>query len=264
MVGGSRGLTGAVCMSAEAAIRAGAGYATVAVPDELESIFEIKLTEVMTHGMPTRDGALTVDGTKPILAAAKRAAAVVVGPGMGRTRRVPPLVHALTRKLDVPLVIDADGLHAVAADRDSLVARRAPRVLTPHAGELAVLLEVESDEITAHRLASARNAAALTRSFVVLKGEDTIVAGPDGELAVNAVSSPALATAGTGDVLSGLIAALLARGLEPFPAACAAVRAHACAGRIAAERVGAAESVIASDVIAALPGRPARGIAGRR
>ena len=115
------------------------------------------------------------------------------------------------------------------------------------------MLGVDSEEVAAHRLASAREAAGRTGAFVVLKGDDTIVAGPDGELAVNTVSSPALATAGTGDVLSGVIAALLARGLEPFAAACAGVRAHACAGRIAAERVGAAESVIASDVIDALP-----------
>ena len=254
IVGGSRGLTGSVCLTAEAAIRAGAGYATVAVPDELEPIFETKLTEVMSKGMASYDGALSAMAAKPILAASRRAKAVVVGPGMGRSADAVELVVALTRKLDAPLVLDADGLHAIATDLDALGARRVPRVITPHAGELGAVLGVSSREIGAHRLASAREAAERTGAFVVLKGDDTIVAGPDGQLAVNAVSSPALATAGTGDVLSGVISALITRGLEPFAAACAGVRAHACAGRIAAARVGAAESVIAGDVIDALPG----------
>ena len=231
IVGGSRGLTGSVCLTATAAIRAGAGYATVAVPDELEAIFEIKLTEVMSRGMPSIDGGLAALATEPILEAARRAAAVVVGPGMGRSDDARELVGALARELDAPLLIDADGLHGAADDLDALAARRAPRVLTPHAGELGVLLGVESDQIAAHRLASAREAASRTGAVVVLKGDDTIVAGPDGELAVNSVSSPALATAGTGDVLSGVVGALLARGLAPFAAACAGVRAHACAGR---------------------------------
>ncbi|HYC81970.1 MAG TPA: NAD(P)H-hydrate dehydratase, partial [Solirubrobacterales bacterium] len=131
-------------------------------------------------------------------------------------------------------------------------ARGAPTVLTPHAGELGRLLGRESVAVDAHRLTAAREAAAAAGAIVVLKGDDTIVS--DGErVAVNAVSAPALATAGTGDVLSGLAAALLARGLDPFAAACAAVLAHARAGREAARRIGAAESVIATDVIEAIP-----------
>jgi ADP-dependent NAD(P)H-hydrate dehydratase / NAD(P)H-hydrate epimerase len=139
-----------------------------------------------------------------------------------------------------------------------LAARRAPTVLTPHAGELGRLLDLESAAVGERRLAAAKEAAAWSGAVVVLKGDDTIVT--DGErIAVNAVSAPGLATAGSGDVLSGLTAALLARGLEPFAAACAAVLAHARAGREAARRVGLVESVIASDVIAALPAglRPA-------
>ena len=125
-------------------------------------------------------------------------------------------------------------------------------MLTPHAGELGRLLGRDSEEIAAHRLASAREAARAAGAVVVLKGDDTIVT--DGErVAVNVLSAPALATAGTGDVLSGIVAALLARGLEPFAAACAAVLAHARAGRDAAARIGAAESVIATDVIDSIP-----------
>ena len=149
-------------------------------------------------------------------------------------------------------MIDADGLNAFAGSLAYLAAREAPTVLTPHAGELGRLLERDSAEIGAHRLAAAREAAARSGAVVVLKGDDTIVT--DGErVAVNAVAAPALATAGSGDVLSGITAALLARGLEPFAAACAAVIAHARAGQEAARRIGLLESVIATDVIAAIP-----------
>ena len=143
-------------------------------------------------------------------------------------------------------------MNAHAGQLDVLAVRPAPTVLTPHAGELGRLLGVESAEIGAHRLARARDAAAASGATVVLKGEDTLVV--EGErLAVNGLSSPALATAGTGDVLAGTIGALLARGVEPFAAAACGVYAGARAGRIAAERLGSAESVIAGDVIEALP-----------
>jgi NAD(P)H-hydrate epimerase len=150
------------------------------------------------------------------------------------------------------LLLDADGLNAHAGDLASLATRRAPTVLTPHAGELGRLLERSSDEIDARRLRSAREAARLAQAVVVLKGDDTIVASPGGDAAVNGLGAPALATAGTGDVLSGIIAALLAKRMDPFAAACAGVRRHAAAGRVAAAEHGAG-SVIARDVVAALP-----------
>jgi len=149
-------------------------------------------------------------------------------------------------------VIDADGLNAFAGHLGPVAAREAPTVLTPHAGELGRLLGRDSGEIAAHRLAAAREAAEAAVAVVVLKGDDTIVS--DGErVAVNAVAAPALATAGSGDVLSGIVAAFLARGLEPFAAACAAVLVHARAGRDAADRLGVAEAVIAGDVIDSIP-----------
>jgi NAD(P)H-hydrate epimerase len=253
VAGGSRGLTGAVCLAAEAAIRAGAGYATVAVPDVLEPIFEQKLTEVMSIACPSLDGALAGEAAERICVAAERARAVVTGPGLGRGDEAPELVRALASGVVAPMVIDADGLNALAGALEALGGRPGPTILTPHAGELARLLAVESEEVNAARLRSAREAAERSGAIVVLKGDDTIVAGPGTATAVNALASPALATAGTGDVLGGTIAALLARGMDPFAAACAGVYAHARAGRLAARRVGTAESVIASDVIDALP-----------
>jgi NAD(P)H-hydrate epimerase len=252
IAGGSRGLTGAVCMAAEAAIRAGAGYATVAVPADLEDIFEVKLTEVMALGCSGGDR-LDPAAAETIVENAERAAAVVLGPGMGRDPSSLELARALPRRIAAPLVIDADGLNAHAGRLGDLTSRTAATVLTPHAGELGRLLERSSEEISAHRLGCAREAAAASGAIVVLKGDDTIVT--DGErVAIKGLPSPSLATAGTGDVLSGLTAALLARGMEPFAAVCAAVLAHGRAGRLAAERIGSNESVVATDVIEAIPG----------
>ncbi len=252
VAGGSRGLTGAVQMSSHAAIRAGAGYATVAVPADLEPVYEQGQPEVMSVGCPGGDGCLVPASRKAILRTFERAAAGVLGPGLGRDPGSLELAREVAPEIGAPLVIDADGLNAFAGRLGELAARPAPTILTPHAGELGRLLDRESAEIDAHRLAAAREAAAAANAVVVLKGDDTIVV--DGErLAVNALSAPALATAGSGDVLSGMTAALLARGLEPFAAAAAAVYAHARAGREATARVGLAESVIATDVIAAIP-----------
>lgn len=252
IAGGSRGLTGAVRMASLAAIRAGAGYATVAVPADLEIVFELAQPEVMSVGCPGGDGCLMPASRKAVLRTFERAAAGVVGPGLGRDPGSFELAREVVGEIEAPLVLDADGLNAFAGRLGELASRRAPTILTPHTGELGRLLERDSAEVDAHRLASAREAAEAAGAVVVLKGDDTIVT--DGSrVAVNAISAPALATAGSGDVLSGMTAALLARGLEPFAAACAAVLGHARAGRAAAARVGAAESVIASDVIDSVP-----------
>jgi NAD(P)H-hydrate epimerase len=261
VAGASRGLTGAVRMSSLAAIRAGAGYATVAVPADLELVFEIARPEIMSVGCPGGEGCLAPSSEEALLGAFEGAAAGVFGPGLGRDPGALELARSAVPRIEAPLVLDADGLNAFAGRPEALADRAAPTVLTPHAGELGRLLGRDSAEIGAHRLSAAREAAQATGAVVVLKGDDTIVCdGRRGDfvndaltnspqVAVNVVSAPALATAGTGDVLSGIVAALLARGLDPFAAACAGVLAHARAGRDAAARVGAAESVLAGDVI---------------
>jgi NAD(P)H-hydrate epimerase len=252
IAGGSRGLTGAVRMSSLAAIRAGAGYATVAVPADLEAIFESSQPEVMSVGCPGGDGCLAPAGLKAVCKTFERAAAGVLGPGMGRDPGSVELAREAAAAIETPLVIDADGLNAFAGEIALFSERQAPTILTPHAGELGRLLDRSSEEIAAKRLAAAREAAVAAGAIVVLKGDDTIVTDGD-RVAVNALAAPALATAGSGDVLSGITAAMLARGLEPFAAACAAVFVHARAGRDAAREVGLAESVIAGDVIDSIP-----------
>ena len=247
--GGSRGLTGAVRMASLAAIRAGAGYATVAVPADLEMVFELAQPEVMSVGCPGGDGCLVPASEKAVLRTFEKAAAGIFGPGLGKDPGSFELARSVVPKIEAPLVLDADGLNAFAGRLGELRSREGPTILTPHAGELGRLLERDSAEVDAHRLASAREAAG---AIVVLKGDDTIVT--DGSrVAVNALSAPALATAGSGDVLSGIAAGLLARFDDPFAAVCAAVIAHARAGLDAARRVGAAESVIATDVIDSIP-----------
>jgi hydroxyethylthiazole kinase-like uncharacterized protein yjeF len=250
--GGSRGLTGAPSMACEAAMRAGAGYVTALVPASLELVFELRLLEVMSMGLPDQDGALTTSALDPVLERCERAQALVLGPGVGRCEQTQELVRSLAARAPIGLLLDADGLGAHAGRLPALSARQAPTILTPHAGELGRLLERPSEEVAAHRLDCVVEAAQSAGSIVVLKGDDTLVAAPDGRVAVSRGGAPALASAGTGDVLSGVIGAYLAKRVDPFTAACAGVHVHAHAGRLAAERIGE-EGVIASDVIAALP-----------
>ncbi|QEC49925.1 NAD(P)H-hydrate dehydratase [Baekduia soli] len=250
VAGGSRGLTGAPCLAALGAMRAGAGYVTACVPASLNAIVEIKLTEVMSAPLPDEDGAHTPAGAQEVLdRIAQRGGVVVLGPGMGRGDGPAAFARRIATQATAALVLDADGLNALAGRLQDLAGREAPTVLTPHAGELGRLLETSASEVGARRLEHAREAARRARAIVVLKGDDTIVAEPEGRVGVSPGDSPGLATAGTGDVLSGVVAALLARGMEPFEAACAAVHAHAEAGRRAAAALGGPDGVIASDVV---------------
>jgi ADP-dependent NAD(P)H-hydrate dehydratase / NAD(P)H-hydrate epimerase len=252
VAGGARGLTGAPCLAAEAAQRAGAGYVTACIPASLEAIFEMRLLEAMTRGLPDDAGAHTEAGVEQVLELSRRGGALVAGPGIGRTDGASAFVRRLVGEAEVPVVLDADGLNAHAGELGALASRPAPTVLTPHEGELGRLLGVESDAVRARRLHYVRAAARAAHAIVVLKGDDTLVAEPGGAVAVSPGASAGLATAGTGDVLSGVIAAVLARGVDPFAAACAGVRLHARAGVHAAGERGV-DGVIARDVIEALP-----------
>jgi NAD(P)H-hydrate epimerase len=259
VVGGSPGLTGAPRMAAHAAMRAGAGYVTACVPASLQSILAAAGTpEMMTRALPEHEGSLTEAAVEVVLGAAGRGGSLALGTGLGRDERALAFARALARAAQVPAVIDADGLNAHAGRIEDLASRGAPTVLTPHAGELGRLLELPSTEIERERLRHARSAARRSGAVVVLKGDDTLVARPDGLVAVSPGDSPALATAGTGDVLAGVISALLAAGRDAFTAAAAGVWLHAAAGREAARRQGSPEGVIATDVIAALPAVRAR------
>jgi len=232
VVGGAPGLTGAACLVAEAAFRADAGYVAVAVPQTSLPVVETKLLEAVKA---------TWDDVDRL---AERAAAVALGPGMGRSDEARALVRRLLTELDVPVVVDADGLFGLEP-----VERRAPTVLTPHAGELGRLLGEESSWVDEHRLEAVRRAAEQFACVVLLKGADALIAAPGEGVLVCDLGTPALATAGTGDVLTGIVAAFLAKGLEPSLAAAAA----AAAGGVAAELLEHQRGALASDIVAALP-----------
>jgi NAD(P)H-hydrate epimerase len=238
VIGGAEGMTGAAVLTAMAALRADAGYVTLCVPRASLAVAEALALEPVKHGFDWQRA------TDTLLPSARRAHAVALGPGLGRSETARLLVHELLEAIESPVVVDADALFALEPGRWSQ-----PRVLTPHEGELARLLDAESSWVRAHRLAAARTAAERFRSTVVLKGADTLVVSTDGSAIVCDTGPPSLATAGTGDVLSGVIAAFLAKGLAPETAAAAAAVAHGLAAAAAPHQAG----LVASDVVAALP-----------
>jgi ADP-dependent NAD(P)H-hydrate dehydratase / NAD(P)H-hydrate epimerase len=252
IVGGSVGLTGAPTMAARSAARSGAGYVQVAVPAPVQPSVDLRLLEQMSRGLPDDDGFHTPAGVADVEEMAERAGAVVLGPGLGRAEGAQEFARGTALAVEVPLLVDADGLNAHAGRLELFRERDAATVLTPHEGEMGRLLEIGTEEVAAHRLEYVREAAELSGAVVLLKGDDTIVARPGGPVAINPGGTPALATAGTGDVLSGLIGALLAKGMDPLEAAALGALAHVLAARAAAERLGP-DHVMAGDVIEALP-----------
>ncbi|MBM3678553.1 MAG: NAD(P)H-hydrate dehydratase, partial [Actinobacteria bacterium] len=239
VVGGSEGMTGAAVLTATAALRADAGYVTLFVPRAALPVAEALALEPVKRGFGWSDGA------DAIVEAAARAQAVAIGPGLGRSAEALTLVRDLLGRLDLPVVVDADALF----DLGPLGGRQARTVLTPHAGELARLLGRDAVWVGAHRLAAAREAAARFGAVVLLKGPDTLVVSPDGRKVVADAGPPSLATAGTGDVLTGVIAAFLAKGLDAVAAAATGALAHGLAAASLEHQAG----VIASDVAAAFP-----------
>jgi ADP-dependent NAD(P)H-hydrate dehydratase / NAD(P)H-hydrate epimerase len=241
IVGGSRGLTGAPMLASLAAFRADAGYVALAAPESTLPVLETALLEVVKRPLPEdSSGRLLPRSLELILEAADKTDAVAIGPGLGRSEGTVELVRLLLEQLELPVVVDADGLWGLQP-----FARKAPTVLTPHSGELASLLGVEAREVDAHRLDAVRRATARFGSVVLLKGADTLVGAPREGVLVATYGTPALATAGTGDVLTGIVAAFLAKGLEPRFAAAAAAVAHG----VAAELLDPQPGAIASDLL---------------
>jgi len=242
VIGGSRGKTGAALLAGEGAARAGAGLTTLAVPATLQPAFEGRVRELMTVAVPNAgDVGSLVRGR----------AAVVCGPGLGVTDETRALVAEVVRRTSVPLVLDADGLNVVAGT-GILGERRAPTVVTPHPGEMARLLGCDTAEVQADRLGAARRLARAEGAIVVLKGARTVVAAPDGGAAISPTGNPGMASGGTGDVLAGILGALLGQGLPPFDAAVLGVFVHGAAGDRVAARQGEV-GLLAGDLLAELP-----------
>jgi hydroxyethylthiazole kinase-like uncharacterized protein yjeF len=253
VIGGSKGFTGAAYLCSQGALRAGSGLVTAGIPESLNTIMEIKLTEAMT--LPLSDagkGSLDLTANDDIIEFAKKCDAVVLGPGIGTKRNTCALVKDLILAIEQPVVLDADGINAIAGKADLLKKRKGRTVVTPHPGEMARLVGKDVESIQKNREGEARDLAAATGAVVCLKGHRTVVAEPGGAVYVNNTGNSGMATGGTGDVLTGMIASFIGQGLDDFSAAVSAVYLHGTAGDIAAEELGAF-SMIASDILDYLP-----------
>lgn len=251
VVAGSVGKTGAACLAGRGALRGGAGLVTVATPRSCVAVVAGGAPEYMTLPLPeTSDGAVSASALDMLLSA--RCDVMAIGPGLGTGEDAAELVETLLARADVPIVLDADGLNVCAGGLERLQGRAGrPLVLTPHPGEMARLLGTSPSEVQDDRLAAARRLAADRHAFVVLKGARTLVAAPDGSVVVNVTGNPGMATGGTGDVLTGLIAAWIGQLRDPGAACAVAVYVHGLAGDVAAERHGEV-AMTASDLVDAM------------
>jgi NAD(P)H-hydrate epimerase len=252
-VAGSVGMTGAAYLTAQAALRTGAGIVRLAIPASLNDILEAKTTEVITVPLPETPGrTLSRQALGPARELAARSTVVVMGPGLSRDPQTQDFVRDFIPELALPLVLDADGLNALAGDTDLLAGRPAPTVITPHPGEMGRLLGLTAAQVQEDRVGICRRVAEQYGCVVVLKGARTLVAEPGGELLVNPTGNPGMASGGTGDVLSGMIGGLISQGLDAFRAAGAAVYLHGLAGDLAAARL-TGYCLIAGDLLRYLP-----------
>lgn len=249
---GSIGFTGAPSLCARGALRTGAGLVTLAVPAGIYPIVAAREVEAMPHPLADREGVVEEGGWDAFRGLAERADVVAAGPGLSQRSGAAAFVKRLAASILLPLVLDADALNVLAGQDDLLARRRAPTVLTPHPGEMARLLKVETEVVQRDRLAAARGAARRFGSIVVLKGARTIVAAPDGDAFIIPNGNAGMATGGMGDVLTGMIAAMVGQGLEPLPAAWAAAYLHGLAGDLVAARLGNA-GLLAREVADAVP-----------
>lgn len=255
IIGGSRGLTGAVKLACEAAARSGVGLVTAGVPAPLGDIIAASLLECMSLLLPATAAETLACSPQALaraldFAAAKQAA--VLGPGISQHAETRQFVLEFVRQCPVPLLVDADGLNCLSADLSPLEEAAAPRLLTPHPGEMARLMHCATEEVQRDREGAAATFARDHRCVVVLKGAGTVVADAAGAVFVNPTANSGLATGGTGDVLSGLIGGLLAQRIAPVDAAVLGVYVHRLAGDIASEAM-TERGMIARDVIAAIP-----------
>ena len=250
IVGGSKGMEGAAHMAAFAALRGGAGLVHVALPDGAGALKPY--AEVIAVTVPGEDGQFGVAARAALYEQAGQLRAAAVGPGLGRSDGAQALVKELLG-VAVPLLLDADGLYALGSQLELLAERTAPTVITPHEGELGRLIGRPAAEVAAQRLECAVSAAHRGDVTVVLKGEATIVADPSGTAYVVPTGNPGLATPGTGDVLSGVIVAQLAKGLPASDAACLGAYLHGLAADLAADEAVGTEAMVASDLFHYLP-----------
>lgn len=244
---GSRGYTGAAALSALGALRSGAGLVFLGVPESIYAIEAIKLTEPIVFPLPDEGGILSCDAAQPILQRLKDVDGVLIGPGLGRSEGAAHVVSTVLREFHGPVVVDADGINALASHMDILRERHHPTILTPHAGEFRRL----GGEIGIDRIAAAVSFAKDYGCILLLKGHETVIT--DGENCfVNPTGNPGMAVGGSGDVLAGIIVSLIGQGIDPLQAAACGAYLHGAAGDICAEKLGQ-YGMLPSDMLEVLP-----------
>ncbi len=253
ILAGSRGMTGAAHLAGMGALRSGAGLVTVGVPDAVYLIIARRDSEIMVRPLPsTSQGTLSLKGLPEIKRFCHSQNVLAIGPGLSRHVTTQQLIRKVIAETELPVVIDADGLNALKGNLKILKNCRGRAVLTPHPGEFTRVFGEKLDDSDALRKKRAEETARRHGMVLVLKGHHTVVASPEGGVYVNATGNPGMATAGSGDVLTGLIAALRGQGLSCFEAACLGVHVHGLAGDRAAEKMGQV-SMTASDILRFLP-----------
>ena len=253
VIAGSAGYTGAAYMTSQAAILSGSGLVTLAIGRSLYEIMAVKLTEVMVKPFfETKDYSIGLLAEKDLLAFSEKCTAVAIGPGISQNKETQNLVRNLIAKLKKPMVLDADGVNALVGHLDVLKSAKEAVVLTPHPGEMSRLTGKAVEEIQKNRKDIALSFANEYNTVLVLKGRETVVAGPGGDCYVNQTGNAGMATGGSGDVLTGMIASFIGQGLDPFSASSLGVYHHGLAGDLALKEKGAL-SLIATDLLNKLP-----------
>lgn len=253
VVAGSAGKTGAAALAARAALRSGAGLATIATPVSQQPIVAALGMEFMTEPLPETSGqSISLKAKDRIMDLAARADAVALGPGLSMDPETQVLIRALARDLPCPLAVDADGLSALADHLYILREAHYPRCLTPHPGEMARMLGIKVADIQGNRIEAVRDVCHRFETFLLLKGAGSVIGGPGGRVFINPTGNPGMGTGGAGDVLTGMVGAFLARGMSPLHALQAAVYLHGLAGDLAKEEKGE-EGLIAGDILEAVP-----------
>jgi hydroxyethylthiazole kinase-like uncharacterized protein yjeF len=248
LVAGSKGKTGAALLAAKAILKSGAGMATIGVPDELMGVYQSRVTDEMTFGLPSIKGMIRENAAQEILNFLHgKADVLAIGPGLGVSEDTRKLLPFLISSGAAPMVIDADGLNSLKGNLGVLKDAKAPIVLTPHPGEMGRLLDITAGEVEKDRTGSALRLSEETGAYVVLKGAPTVIAEPEGHAYLNPTGTPAMAKAGMGDVLTGMIAGFMAQGVSPLDASILGVYTHGLAGELAARELGL-YSLLASDM----------------
>jgi NAD(P)H-hydrate epimerase len=260
IIAGSNGKTGAAIMAAKACLRSGAGLVTLGIPKSLADVFQSRVTEEMILALPDKgDGTLSQRASRVILNFLnERATTLAIGPGIGISSDTKKLMDILIKTSTTPMLIDADGINSLKGERAIFSKSKAPIILTPHLGEMVRLLgkqkggSVKTQDIERNRINIPVSFAKETGTYLVLKGVPTIIAGPDGMAYINSTGNPGMASAGTGDVLTGMISAFLGQGLSPIHASILGVYMHGFAGDSAAAEKGE-HPLIATDIIEKIP-----------